>query len=76
MYSVHAVALGHRDWLRARHAEGTLTHPNEDPGGLLSIAVHHDRPEILTLLLKLGLDPDETIGDSRALCLPKTPSPL
>ena len=54
-----AVALGNGDWLRARHAEGALANPNEDSGGLLSIAVHHDRREILALLLEFGLDPDE-----------------
>jgi hypothetical protein len=29
------------------------------PGGLLSVAVRHDRPEMLKLLLDLGFDPDE-----------------
>ena len=54
-----AVALGKKDWLRARHAEGTLTNPIEPAGGLLRIAVSHDRPEMLALLLELGFDPDE-----------------
>jgi len=54
-----AVALGDLDWLRARHAEGTLTNPIEESGGLLRIAVSHNRPGILALLLELGLDPDE-----------------
>jgi ankyrin repeat protein len=56
-----AVALGDTDWVadwvRARHAEGTPPNPMED-GGLLTIAVKHDRPEMLALLLDLGLDPD------------------
>ena len=54
-----AVALGEADWLRARHAEGALVNEIEGPGGLLSLAVRHDRPEMLALLLDLGLDPDE-----------------
>jgi ankyrin repeat protein len=56
-----AVALGEADWLRARHAEGNLRNPIADSGGLLRIAVSHDRPEILALLLDFGLDPDERI---------------
>ena len=43
-------------WLRARHAEGTL----ENGHGLISYAVATDRPDILALLLELGLDPDES----------------
>jgi ankyrin repeat protein len=60
-----AVALGEADWLRARHAEGALANPIAGPGGLLSVAVRHDRPEILALLLDLGFDPDERtrLGD-------------
>jgi ankyrin repeat protein len=59
-----AVALGAADWLRARHADGTLHKRTEcDPVagcmGLLEMAVWHDRPEILTLLLDLGFDPNE-----------------
>jgi ankyrin repeat protein len=49
-----AVALGEAEWLRA------LPNPMED-GGLLTIAVKHDRPEMLALLLELGLDPDERV---------------
>ena len=30
-------------------------------GGLLTIAVHHDRPEILALLLDLGFEPNERV---------------
>jgi ankyrin repeat protein len=47
-----AVALGEAEWIRA------LPKPIED-GGLLTVAVKHDRPEMLALLLELGLDPDE-----------------
>jgi ankyrin repeat protein len=59
-----AVALGAADWLRARHAEGVLANPAEcDPVagcmGLLEMAVWHERPEILALLLDLGFDPNE-----------------
>ncbi|MGH9854098.1 MAG: ankyrin repeat domain-containing protein [Blastocatellia bacterium] len=60
-----AVALGAADWLRARHAEGALVNPLDwAMGGLLTIAVHHDRPEILELLLDLGFDPDEQVRSS------------
>jgi ankyrin repeat protein len=56
-----AVALGEVDWLRAGHAAGTLANPIEDWGGLLTIAVMHDRPEMLTLLLDFGFDPNERV---------------
>jgi len=49
-----AVALGEAEWVRA------LPKPIED-GGLLTVAVKHDRPEMLALLLELGLDPDERV---------------
>lgn len=55
-----AVALGEADWLRARHAKGALVNPIED-WGLLTIAVMHDRPDMLALLLDLGFDPDERV---------------
>jgi ankyrin repeat protein len=53
-----AVALGRADWIRARHAEGRLTHPAEGDG-LLTVAVEHDRGDMLRLLLDLGFDPSE-----------------
>jgi ankyrin repeat protein len=56
-----AVVLGDVDWLRLHHAAGDLTNQIEDSGGLLRIAVTHDRPEILKLLLDWGFDPDERI---------------
>ena len=56
-----AVAIGDLAWLRARHAEGTLTNPIEDDGGVLRIAVSHDRRDILAMLLDFGLDPDERL---------------
>ena len=54
-----AVALGEQEWLRARHAEGPIPNPISGPGGLLSLAVRHNRPEMLALLLDFGFDPDE-----------------
>jgi len=54
-----AVALGDASWLRERHAAGALVNAISGPGGLLSVAVRHDRPEMLALLLDLGFDPDE-----------------
>jgi ankyrin repeat protein len=53
-----AVSLGIADWIRARHAEGTLTHPAHGDG-LLTVAVEHDRADMLRLLLELGFDADE-----------------
>ena len=54
-------ALGDVAWLRARHGEGTLADKNDGSGGLLRIAVTHDRPEVLKLLLELGFDPDTRV---------------
>jgi ankyrin repeat protein len=55
-----AAALGETDWLRARHAEGTLINPiTWEAGGLITVAVRHNRPEVVTLLLDFGFDPDE-----------------
>lgn len=65
-----AVALADADWLRARRAEGTLENQIEGSGGLLRIAVTHNRLAILELLLDFGFDPDErmrfTEGDEPA----------
>jgi ankyrin repeat protein len=63
-----AVALGNIDWLRARQEKGLLINTILDiSGGLLRIAASHDQPEILSLLLGFGFDPDERtrmrIGD-------------
>jgi ankyrin repeat protein len=58
-----AVALGEADWLRARHAEGTLVNPiTWEAGGLLTVAVRHNRPDMLALLLDFGFDPDERVS--------------
>ena len=54
-----AVAMNNGHWLRARHAEGRLVNPVSDVGGLVTFAVRLDRPDMLTLLLDLGFDPDE-----------------
>jgi ankyrin repeat protein len=55
-----AAALGEAGWLRARHAEGNLVNPvTWEAGGLLTVAVRHNRPEILKLLVEFGFDPDE-----------------
>jgi hypothetical protein len=51
-----AVVVGDASWLRARHAEGGLNNQS----GLITQAVRANRPDILTLLLELGLDPDES----------------
>ena len=75
-----AVALGKADWLIARHANGTLTHPAEGDG-LLTVAVEHDRGDMLRLLLDLGFDPDERkrvvsedgVDESRGIPLERTP---
>ena len=56
-----AVVLGDTDWLRARHAESSLTNPIDDAGGLLRIAATHNRADVLELLLDFGFDPDERI---------------
>jgi ankyrin repeat protein len=56
-----AAALGDQDWLRTRHAEGTLTDQNDGSGGLLRIAVTHNRSQVLDLLLDFGFDPDERV---------------
>jgi hypothetical protein len=58
-----AVASGDAEWLRARHTEGTLVNPIRwDGGGLLTVAVRHNRPEMLSLLLDFGFDPDERVS--------------
>jgi ankyrin repeat protein len=58
-----AVASGDMEWLRARLAEGNLVNPIRwDGGGLLTVAVRHNRPEMLPLLLDFGFDPDERVS--------------
>lgn len=58
-----AVASGDIEWLRARHAEGTLVNQVRwDGGGLLTVAVRHNLPDMLRLLLDGGFDPDEGVS--------------
>lgn len=58
----NAVARGDLEWLRVRRAAGALTNPIRwQDGGLLTVAVEHDRRDVLTLLLECGFDPDERI---------------
>ena len=54
-----AVALGDAGWLRARHAQGSLSNPIEGNGGMLTIAAMHNHTDILQLLIDLGFDPNE-----------------
>ena len=54
-----AIATNDLDWLRTRHAAGTLRNRVIDVGGLVTFAVRLDRPEALELLLDLGYDPNE-----------------
>ena len=57
--AAEAVVRGDAEWLRTQHAAGALTNPITDKGGLLTIAAVKNRPEIVELLLDLGLDPNE-----------------
>ena len=60
-----AIATGDADWLRARHREGGLTNqqgpPHATAHGFVTHAVQSERPDMLELLLELGLDPDERV---------------
>jgi ankyrin repeat protein len=56
-----AVARGDGEWIRRRHAAGGLPGPIDGIGGLLRVAVTHDQLAMLSLLLELGLDPDERV---------------
>jgi ankyrin repeat protein len=64
--SISAVALGELDWVRAAHANGSLINATNlnlwGPfKGLLSTSLRHNQTEMFTLLLDLGLDPDEKV---------------
>ena len=50
-----AIATGDANWLRTRHGEGALASQRR----LVTHAVKSGRPEMLALLLDLGLDSDE-----------------
>lgn len=52
-----AVALGDAETL----GQNPLPEPVDGIGGLLTIAVTHNQPAMLTRLLELGLDPDERV---------------
>jgi ankyrin repeat protein len=58
-----AVASGDLEWLRAQHAQGKLENAVRwDGGGLLTVAVRHNRPDVLAALLQFGFDPDERVS--------------
>src|SRR5262249_23496104 len=64
------VASGDIDWLCTRHAAGTLANLiTWDGGGLLTVAVRNNRPDMLAMLLDFGFDPDERVrsGDGDAV---------
>ena len=57
-----AVAIGDKQAVLQMHRDGVLVneiHPFR--GGLLSIAARVNRPDVVSLLLDLGLDPDESV---------------
>jgi ankyrin repeat protein len=60
-----AIATGDGDFVRTRHLEGGLTSHHGPPGatrhGLVTHAVKSERPDMLALLLDLGLDADERV---------------
>jgi ankyrin repeat protein len=62
--SYAAVALGDADTVRRLHREGRLKNEDWGRGGLLSIAVKVNLIEMVSLLLDLGLDPDEPNKDN------------
>ena len=58
-----AVGEGNIESLRARQTAGTLTNPIRwDSGGLLTVAVEHNLPDILRFLLDCGFDPNERVS--------------
>ena len=59
-----AVANGDLQWLHSRLAEGKLVnHVRWSDGGLLTVAVRNNRPEVLRFLLDEGqFDPDERVS--------------
>ena len=56
-----AVIRGDAAYLRAKAAEEDIVTPRDGNGWLLRVAVDHDQPSILRLLLELGLDPDARV---------------
>jgi ankyrin repeat protein len=57
--SYAAVAIGDCDAVRRMYREGRLKNEDRGRGGLLSIAVKVNRIDMVSLLLDLGLDPNE-----------------
>jgi ankyrin repeat protein len=59
-----AVANGDLQWLRSRLGEGKLAnHVRWSDGGLLTVAVRNNRPEVLAFLLyECKFDPDERVS--------------
>jgi ankyrin repeat protein len=62
-----AVANGDLQWLRSRLAEGKLAnHVRWSDGGLLTVAVRNNRPEVLQFLLdECKFDPDERVSGGK-----------
>lgn len=58
-----AVAAGDMDTIHNLQEAGSLENPVRwDGGGLLTVAVRHNRPEMLKLLLSFGFDPNERVS--------------
>jgi ankyrin repeat protein len=58
------VAAGDIEWLKREHSAGRLQNSIRwDDGGLLTVAVRHDQPEALALLLDFGFDPNERVSE-------------
>lgn len=62
--SCGAVAIGDGDAVRRMHREGRLKNEDHGRGGLLSIAVKVNRIDMVSLLLDLGLDPNEQVAEA------------
>jgi ankyrin repeat protein len=56
-----AVMSGDAELLRRMHEQRDLVTPRDEDGWLLRLAVDYDQPEVLTLLLDFGLDPDARV---------------
>ena len=54
------------EWFARGTPKGRSTR-SVDRGGLLTVAVRHNRPEILWLLLDFGFDPDERVSWAKRL---------
>lgn len=56
-----AVIRGDAAYLLTKAAEEDIVTPRDERGWLLRVAVDHNQPSILKLLLELGLDPDARV---------------